>query len=225
MKRYGSILLNAALLVFGICGQYFTLHGTPGFMQRDSLLYYTMQSNLLVMGVAVLTLVFELRRLGGRPIPPVVCLIRLVGTVAITLTFVVFSLMLTPPMLMSGGFRYLLTPGNLCVHNLVPIAAILDWCLFGSAKGLRRGFWGFCLIAPGAYAAFALIRSALGLRISGQHVPYFFLDYKRFGWLRIGGGGIGVVYWILILCAALIGMAFAFAAIARKREARQSAAV
>lgn len=218
MKRYGSLIINGLLLVFGVIGLYFTLFDSKGFMNADSFLYYTVQSNIFAMLIAALAIVFEIRRLKGSEIPTWVWLLRLISTVAITLTFVVFSLLLTPELIAMGSGAYLLSPGNLCVHNLVPICAILDWCIFGSVNGIKKPLIYLSLLPAAAYCTFALVRCALGLTIGGNPVPYFFLDYGRFGWLTIGKAGIGVVWWIIILAVALAVMSWGFAAIAAKRQ-------
>lgn len=217
MKRYTSIVINSLLLIFGVLGLYFTVLDKNGFMNADAFLYYTVQSNIFVMLIAVLALVFEIRRLKGREIGPAVYLWRLIGAVAITLTFLVFTFMLIPSIVSKGDGDYLFSPGNLCVHNLVPIMAILDWCLCGSMRDIKQGRIYLSLLPALFYCIFALIRSSMGLTIGGNHVPYFFLDYKLYGWLGFGKPGLGVVWWILIIALMLVGISNAFAAIARKR--------
>lgn len=220
MKKNGSILLNLFLLLFGICGIGFTVFG-DGFMNTDAFLYYTMQSNLLAMLTAAVSLVFEARRRRNKAIPKAVDFLRLLNVIAITLTFLVFSLMLAPKMIMDGSGDYLLSPGNLFVHNLVPICAILDWCFYGNTARLKRSS-ALCGMAPAlAYVCFVYVCVAGGIPFSGNTVPYFFLDYQTYGWLKIGGG-IGVVYWIVLLAGVLVGLGYAFMAIARHRDHRNS---
>lgn len=222
MKKYSAVLLNALIIVLGVCGIGFTLF-SEGFMNADTFLYYTVQSNLLVIFTAAVVLFFEYRRLReGKEVPREVQFLRLFSTVAITLTFLVFSLMLTPQMLLEGNGAYLTTPGNLFVHNLVPIGAILDFCFFGSVKNLKKRC-GFCGLIPAlAYLFFVFICVACGVTFSGNTVPYFFVDFKTYGWLRISGAGIGVLYWVLILAVLLIGLGFGYMAVARKRENRKA---
>ncbi len=218
MKKYSAMVLQLLLLVFGMLGLGFTIFG-EGFMNTGTFLYYTVQSNLLAMLTALVMLFFEVRCRRGGEIPAAAEFLRLLSAVAITLTFLVFSLMLTPKMLADGEGAYLTSPGNLFVHNLVPICAILDWCLFGSARKLRRGS-ALCGLAPAfAYICFVYVCVVNGITFSGKTVPYFFFDYQTYGWLRIGGG-LGVVYWVALLALVLIALGYAFLAIARHREAR-----
>lgn len=193
MKRKSLCMigLNLLILVFGIIGLLFSLFGEDGFMNTDTFLYYTIQSNLLAMATAAVVVVCALRYRGRAELPKAVQFLRLLSTIAITLTFLVFSLMLTPEMIRSGNTAYLTTPGNVFVHNLVPIGAILDWCLFASVKPLPRRS-ALCGLLPAlSYVLFVFICVFCGIRFSGNTVPYFFLDYETYGWLRIGGG-IGV---------------------------------
>ena len=37
-------------------------------------------------------------------------------------------------------------------------------------------------------------------------MPYFFLDYKKLGWVRFGAEGFGVVIWVGLLLLVLIGI-------------------
>lgn len=221
MKKYGAIIINSLLLIFGTAGIWFTVFG-DGFMNSGTFLYYTVQSNILAMAVGLTVLIFEIRKLFGKKIPKGVQFLRLFGTVAITLTFLVFSLMLTPKMIADGDGWYLTTPDNLFVHNLVPIMAILDWCLFGSGKELKKSA-AFCGLVPAfAYLCFVHFCVTKGLTFSGEKVPYFFLDYESYGWLRIGKEGIGVIYWIIILGFLLYGLGRAYLYIANKRENKKA---
>lgn len=217
MKKYSVILLNLLTVIFGACGLGFTIFG-DGFMNSGTFLYYTVQSNILAMLTSMVLIVFEWHSLKGYEVPNAVQFFRLLSAVAITLTFLVFSLMLTPQMIIEGNGAYLRSPGNIFVHNLVPVCAILDWCLFGSAAKLRK-VDSLCGMVPAfAYVCFAYICVARGIRFSDNVFPYFFLDYKTYGWFRIGNGGIGVIYWIIILAVVLYGLGRVFTSIANRRE-------
>ncbi len=219
MKKYGAIIINEFLIIFGFCGLYLTILG-DGFMNSGTFLYYTVQSNILAMLNAVVVLIWEIRRLRGYEIPARVEALRLFSTIAITLTFLVFSLMLTPVMIMDGQGWYLTTPANIFVHNIVPILAILDWCFFGSAKKLSSKHAYSGIIPAFLYVCFVYICVGLGITFSGNTVPYFFLDFETYGWFSFGKGGVGVAYWIVILGVVLVILGKTFMAIANRREKR-----
>lgn len=217
MKKYLSIILNLLIIIFGFLGIYFSIFSN-GFMNQDAFLYYTIQSNLFVIFTAFITLFFELRDFSKNSIPNVIYSLRFISTVDITLTFVVFSLMLTPTFIIQNNTEYLISPSNLFVHNLLPLAAIFDWCFFGNSIKLKKRHTLYALIFPFVYCVFMLIRSFLGLTVEGNHVPYFFLDYKKYSWFLISKNGLGVIYWILILTFALLGICMFFKKICLKRK-------
>ncbi len=220
------VLLKAALLFFGVLGQ--LTQGEPGdFMSRSRWLYYTNQSNLIIMLVVAVLLVYDVLRLVRRDHAPVapdaLQTVRFVATVGVMLTFVVFSLLLTPEMLRNGQGAYLTTTSNICVHNLVPILAILDFCLF--AWPWKTGGRTYLLgaIMPLAYVAFVYIGGPLGLTFGeGKRVPYFFFDYVANGWFSLGNGRFGTAYWLVILTLSVLGMGLLLIAI-KNRVARKRA--
>lgn len=213
--------IKALLLVLGVVGQIAT-YGGSSFMSSKLPLFYTNQSNWAIMLIAAVLLVYDVLRLcrGERaPVPPNwLQIVRYAGTVAIALTFVVFSLMLTPQMIMQGKAGYLTSLSNLCVHNLVPLLALLDFFLFGYVIDAKRGTFLWCAVMPLYYTAFALIVSTTGDAPFGpdMKVPYFFFDYVKNGWLRVSADGLGVVWWFLILCAAVLAMGYGIMAAARR---------
>lgn len=190
-------------------------------MDTGTFRYYTIQSNILSMLVAAVALIFEIWRVLGRAIPAWVYRLRFVSAIAITLTYLVFAVLLTPVMIRDGNATYLASAGNLMVHKAVPICAMLDWFLFGSVKKMKRRdiVWG--LLPALCYVFFVYYCVGKNLTFSGNMVPYFFFDYTQYGWFRIGDGGLGVVYWIVILAGVLVGLGFLFMGIVRKREQRK----
>lgn len=226
MKKYGAIILNSLLVFVGVLGQIVHIVWQENFMQSSSYAYFTMQSNVWITLTGVLMLVFEVRKYKkGFPIPKWASIVQLVFTVSITLTFLVFSVMLTPVMIAQGNGSYLTSPSNLFLHNIVPIVAIITWCLYGDTSKLKIRDLFFACIPPIYYMIFVHFRVALNMPFGENLVPYFFFDYTVNGWLTIKNGNIGVVYWILILTVAVIGMTFGLWAIANKvGKKRQSVA-
>lgn len=217
MKKFGAIIFNSLVVACGVLGQVFNAL-SAGFMASDSYLYYTLLSNVLITAVAGVMIAFEIRKLKGKTIPKGISVLQFVATVAITLTFLVFSLMLTPEMVAQGNAWYLVTPGNIFLHNLTPIFAILAWVFYGDASKIKCVECLYCVIPPLVYGATMLIRAGLGIKIAGNLVPYFFLDYERFGWFNISSKGIGVFYWTIIVFAGVVGVAFALRALAKIKD-------
>ena len=55
---------------------------------------------------------------------------RLMCTVAITVTGLVFCFVLMPQRIRSGDTAFIFHYANILVHILVPILSLVDWCFF-----------------------------------------------------------------------------------------------
>ena len=189
----------------------------------SSLLFYTMQSNILCliwMIVLVIRTARDLRSDGPKgwstPSP------RFGGAVmqAITVTMLIYLVVLLPQS-EPGYVPFTLT--DTLVHVVTPVLLILDWALF-SPKGRFRG-WDPVLWAalPYLYLLFAFGFGALGGEFSpGKSFPYPFMDVQTLGLS-------GVAIWIGALTVALIVVGYVFWLIDRvlgqvvlRREARAS---
>ena len=146
-------------------------------------------------------------------------IIKFLATISITLTFLVFLILLAPTM--EGGIinSYLGNgAGSLCVHFITPILAIIDFLLFDRDYKAKKVHAVYATIPPLLYVVFVVIASSLGLRWGTMYAPYNFLNYHApTGWfgfdLSLMGWetlGIGVFYMIVLLSIIfmLIGMLF-----------------
>ena len=209
------------ILAAGILGQVISLRHV-GFMTGAHYLYYTNQSNIWTMLLALVLLLIELRaRSRGLPVhlPDWLRVLRFALTVGVLLTWVVFSLLLAP---MMAGTGYLRSLSNLLVHNLVPLLAGLDFVLFDYEDRRKPALlWG--LVMPSLYVVFAMVLAQFGAFFGrGSRFPYFFLDYETNGWFSLGDGRLGVVWWILLLLGLLLLMGKALLALQRRVAGRKS---
>lgn len=219
-----SIILESVIIVGAIIGLFFTMYSDGAFMATTAFLYYTIQSNLVIAAAAIIFLVYHVIELktGKDNMPNWLRTIKFSCTVAITLTFVVFSLLLTPEMIAQGNTAYFTSISNLTLHNLVPICAIIDYLVFDFKHKSTKYTFLWSAVMPLYYFAFAMILSFSGVTFgSGAKVPYFFLNYDKLGWLKIQGGNIGVIYWFVILCLAVLAMAWFFIWIKNKVAKKQ----
>ena len=187
-----EIILSAIIFAAAVYGLF--LGGcmkNPGH-SRNLFSYYTNLSNIAV-------LVYQLCVLGSflAPNSSFYFAVRspvLQYTIAntITMTFLVYHFILFPAIKKkkealtdaekSGG---VITPNNLCVHYIVPLASLLFWLLFGSKE---LPFW--CVFAwlavPAGYSLYILLRAALGINIYEKDTPYpyFFIDRNLIGTKR-----------------------------------------
>lgn len=204
-----SIVIKTLIVAFCVLGVVFTAKG-DNYMAQKLFLYFTIQSNICIALISLVFIVFDIIKF-KKPnfvVPNLFYIIKFVFTVAITLTFIVFSLMLTPELIIIDQASYLITLENICLHNLCPILAIVDFFVFDKIVFKKHTFV-YGIFMPLYYLIFSLICSLIGIDFGdGLFMPYFFLDYKENGWFRLGGGKVGVAYWIVILLLVLLGLGF-----------------
>jgi len=209
-----QLAYRLTLIVACLIGLYFNFFGGKnGMMNLHPLIYYTIQSNLLVLVVTVLTLVLNAVDMdNGRARPRGwLNVLRFATAPAITLTFLVFWALLSGMV----GTDYLLSPNNLCVHTLIPVMYVLDFFLFDREKPVTGAQVLWSAAMPVYYMAFAVARAEIiGERLyTGSRYPYFFIDLDTYGWLGGNGRGMGVLWWLLILLALVIGMGAGYRAL------------
>lgn len=201
-KHRASLLLKVTVLLLGFLGQAASMMRHQ-FMSGNHFLYYTNQTNALIILLMAVLIGYEWKARGTvQPalLPGWLAHVRFVLTSAILLTFAGFSLLLIPLV----DRDYLLSPSNLLVHNAVPLLAGLDYVLF-SRRDERPRTWT-ALVGPAAYVLFTLILAQTGHRFHGSVAPYYFLDYETLGWLKAGEGRIGVIWWLMILGAVQLAI-------------------
>ncbi len=146
---------------------------------------YTVQSNVIVLSWLFVALIFQERNKGHWFFSGV---IRGGITLYITITFLIFAILLTPYYHPTGieGFA------NIIVHYLVPIAFIVDWILTEMYHEYPWKYIIFWLAYPIFYLIFTLIRATF----TGNYI-YPFLDLNSMG--------IGIfIMWIFILAAVFL---------------------
>ena len=165
-------------------------------------MYFTIQSNI---AIALIALIGGLLMLFKKNIKYYWYVIKLVGTVSITLTGVVFTFVLAPTL---GGQAWSIA--NILTHVVVPLTSIIDFFIVGINTSYRKKDLIYIVIPPLLYAIYAGIGYVLGWEFSpNTNYPYFFLNWGS----EAGAFGfsnklpfMGVVYWIILLLIGLIGV-------------------
>ena len=200
------------VIMSGTAGRAFFMGGSRVFM------YFTIQSNILIAMICGAGLLFLLQ---GRTTGTAWYTLKLVGTVSITLTGVVFAVLLAP-LLGKAAWNV----QNTLTHAVVPAAAVADFFVSAGGVRLRKLNAAFVIIPPLMYVIYAGIGYVLEWDFAmGQNYPYFFLNWGS----PAGALGIidefpyiGCVWWILILLAFLIGVALLYLAIAERSGERRN---
>lgn len=183
----------------------------------NSLLYYTVQSNVLCLAwMLVLTgaTIRDIARSGasGFSVPSA----RTSGAVmmAITVTMCVYLFVLVPSSFVQGSNYVPFSLTDNLIHIITPCLLILDWVLFVPKGAFRAADPLRWALIPLAYLVFALIFGGLGGEFApGQTYPYPFLDVATLG-------AAGVAAWVAGLTVALIGVGYLFVAIDRLAAGR-----
>jgi len=161
------------------------------------LVFFTIQSNLLLAAMQAVSVVALLRR---RPQPSGWVVAG--ATFFVTITFAVYNTILVP----GGGDGAVLLfsgrPSSDLLHVVAPVLAVVDWVAFRAHPGVRARRSLLWLAYPVAYLVFVLLR---GLLTSGPpHYPYPFLDVDT-----IGYGGVARSFVLLTPTFAVLALAFA----------------
>lgn len=174
-------------------------------------MYFTIQSNIAAALISVIGAWLMSRgKAQGRWLT-----VQFVGAVSITLTGMVFCLVLAPVL---GGHAW--SPANVLTHVVVPIAAVADFFVSGAGCRLGKKTVFLGLLPPLAYAVYAGIGYAAGWEFSeGVHYPYFFLNWGSpagaFGFTE-GLPYMGCVWWILAVFIFLLAVGYGYLALLEK---------
>lgn len=199
--RIGGFLL-------ALCGLLDVVGVFAGQVNGESFMYYTIQTNLLALGLFGLLGVRTILGLRESRTGSAGWFSRLemVIVVDVLVTLVVFWTLLAP----SFDADYLWSFSNLGPHTLTPLACLADYVLFSPAKKLKYKDVFFTCLYPGLYLALVTIAGFSGYVYYWQfdqpwssaptpvRFPYFFLDYDRIGaWVLLYANAATAFYLLL----------------------------
>jgi hypothetical protein len=178
----------AALTIVAMTAQAADLVGAGRFDAANYFSYFTIQSN--VIGAAVFLVGAARWR---RPATPRWDLVRGSAALNLTITYVVFALLLAD---INVDTR--LAWVNTVVHGIFPIAVMADWLL--DPPGTRITWRGALtwLIYPLVWLAYTMIRGP----IAGWY-PYPFLDPANGGYGSVALYVVGIFLFGLVVVAVL----------------------
>ncbi len=211
-RKRVSLLLKLIVILSAAAGTFMSAWaGRNSFMGGSRvLMYFTIQSNILMALISAAGAFLLIR---DRKVSLTWYIVKLVGTVSITLTGVVFAVLLAPVL---GSFAW--NTQNTLTHVVVPLASVADFFVSASGAGIKGKSVVYVIIPPLLYVIYAGIGFVSDWEFArGQNYPYFFLNWGSpagaFGFTR-ELPYLGCVWWILILLAFLIaaGRLYIFAA-------------
>ena len=211
VNRIISLILKAVVIASAVIGTGLSSSaGRRAFMGGSrSMMYFTIQSNIVIAIICAIGAVLLLR---GKPVRTRWYVVKFVGTVAITLTGVVYCIMLAP---LLGSYAWRLN--NVLTHVVVPAAAVIDFFVTGEKGRIPRRSVLLVTVPPAAYAVYAGIGYMAKWEFSdGVHYPYFFLNWGS----PAGAFGftdklpyMGCVWWILAIFLFLIAVGCVYLAV------------
>jgi hypothetical protein len=202
LRKRISLVLKAIVVISAVTGTLLSAHvGRASFMSgRRAFMYFTIQSNILI---AVICAIGGIKLLKGKNAGSVWYVVKLVSTVSITLTGVVFGFLLAP-LLGENAWN----PQNTLTHLVVPVVAVLDYYMICITAEIKYRNVIYVIIPPILYAIYAGIAYVNGWEFAtGVNYPYFFLNWGS----PAGVFGfsdklpfIGTGWWILVILVFLI---------------------
>ena len=169
-------------------------------------MYFTIQSNI---AIAIICATGFFLLLLNKEISSVWNVIKFTGTIAITLTGVVFAFVLAPTI---GDAAW--NPQNTLTHLVVPVAAVIDFFVSCYDAGIQKKHIIYIIIPPLLYVIYAAIGFVKGWQFGdGINYPYFFLNWRS----PAGAFGfskelpfMGTVWWIISLLIFLLLISFGY---------------
>jgi hypothetical protein len=209
-----ALCFRAAAVVLTVLSLMSIIGVFDGKFSWHSFLFYTIQSNVLVLAVFIFLTVSMARALKDAKktdacFVPRVCAGALL---CIMLTMLVFWIMLAPQY---ENPAELLKFSNNGVHLLVPLLMLADYVMFSVGGKIKRRDPLYFSAVPLFYLVFSTVAGLVGATyITGdgatRRFPYFFMDYDNTGWM--------CAVYIAVLAAAYIGFGFLLYLIDTRRK-------
>lgn len=206
-----SIILKIIVVVSSVAGTIMSaMASTESFMGGETVfMYFTIQSNILI---ALVCLIGCIMILMNRPCSKVWYVIKLVATVSITLTGMVFCFVLAP------GMANAWTLSSILLHALVPLLSVIDFFVICNVMKVKKINALWVTVPPLLYAIYSGIGYVRNWEFfEGHNYPYFFLNWgSEAGAIGFSDSApfMGPVWWILILLVFLIIVGFVYLLIA-----------
>ena len=143
-----AAIVNVLIVAFTAyaMSRFFTVGGDGNMAVMNTLCfrYFTVDSNLLAALASLLLLAGQVKSLrSGRPPAPGLLVLKHVGATAVGVTFFTVFCFLG----MLYGYRSMVQGGNLFMHLLTPLLAMLGFCLLEAEPPLRFP-WVFLGLIP-----------------------------------------------------------------------------
>lgn len=160
-----------------------------GRFEANQLIFYTIQSNLLIF--------FGYLYLIAKSLVASVSTKRNVAfdfsqnvmgalTLIIVITGLIYNFILVPSIPSTSEYA-VNSLSDFLVHTYTPVMVFVDWLLFADTRPLKKIKPWTWAVLPLLYWVFTIIRAQIGGPIAGfdSYYPYFFIDAIDLGWPRV----------------------------------------
>jgi hypothetical protein len=192
--HFGTALICAASLIlqFVLSATNKTTDPSPdgaALRMSNFFSYFTIQSNIIVLCVAVLLFLVPDRD------GPVWRVFHLDAVMCITITCLVDVTVLRPNQHLAG----LSNVADLGLHVVTPILLVAGWLLFGPRPRFDWGVWGYAMIFPILWLIYTLIRGPIV-----KWYPYPFIDVISHGYAKVTVNVLVVAALVLAIGALAV---------------------
>lgn len=196
MKK--SLIYNCTIFILVLLGTIFMFTGYQ-FMSNTTLFntgglevfkYYTVDSNILVGIASLIMIIYEILFIKKKisKIPDFVYLLKYMGVVGVSLTFIATAFYLSP--VLGKNFLFLYMNSNLFFHLVIPALSFVSYVKYEKNK-LDYKCVFVTLISVIIYAIFYVTNLLIHLE-NGQIV-------KKYDWYRLVMGGIFSMVMIALI--------------------------
>lgn len=207
-KTILSVSLKSLILIFGVLGVILAF-AADDFLMIDVLMYFTVQSNIIVVILSGIFLFLELYKIKTKRnlVNQTLLKIKYALTVAITLTLIIFFSIIAPFTPVWFAFN----AESIMMHLIVPILTVTDFFLFDfDVKLTNKTAPFYTVIFPFCYFIYTVIFIYFNFTFFGSPAPYYFLDYRMLGWFTFSQNGPGTFYWIIFLMSFILGLSYLY---------------
>ena len=162
--------------------------------------FYTVDSNVIAALFLLIAYPFKVRRLvTGRPLPVFTAAAALVGSAAVSVTFMTVLLFLGPTM----GYGGMYVGNNLLLHLICPVLCVLSFiCDTYAGKKLSFAFTPLSAVPTAIYAVVYYIMVMVIGRDNGGWGDFYGFNiggrwYVSFAGMIVFAYGLGALLWLL----------------------------
>lgn len=204
-SRTAQLIYQSSFCAIGIIGIIASLGLFEHTFRSNFYVYFTNLSNYMCIGIMFAELIQTAKKQGDSYVT-VLPTLKFMGVLAISLTFLVFNLVLAPTRDAAVNHQ----AKSIILHMILPPLYIADWFLFYERGQVKWYDPLRAISVPLVYVVFVFLRAwSLGYDPNVPYIyPYFFLNPVVLGWS-------GVLKWIVVLAAAFAAVGYIFFALDR----------